>query len=387
MLKTELTSVKGMIWSGENQLKEGVLTLAQSRFKNISFDKKKWLDPSCLDFKQHIILPGFIDLHVNGIGECDLFCDPLHSLEKFSHAMAKRGVTSFLPTLITTPVKELQKKILEIAPALKKDFSGAKPLGLHLEGPFIEPKRKGAHSKKAIETFSEKKLKQILIAGKGAIQMMTLAPEKDVRGKGIALLKKFGVKPAMGHSDATYAQGIAAIQKGYGYATHLFNAMRPWHHREPGLAGAALTDPTVYCECLPDGSHVAYPVLDMVFSFKEKNKLILSSDEWVGYSEKLKLGWVRHAGAYTDLKSGGLVGSATSLLEGIKKWAHVSKRKWTDLIPLVTINTSEFLGLSHKIGSIEKGKRADFIVVTEDLDLRMTVVGGEIVYSHPALKN
>jgi len=290
MPKTNTWSLtNGTIWTDQGLLKKASLTVRGTQFQSLSIRKKNPSSQFCLNLENHILLPGLIDLHVNGIGVCDLVQNQSDALDRFSLIMAQKGVTSFLPTLITTPVKQLEKQLSQIVPLLGSQWKGAKPLGLHLEGPFIDPKRKGAHSEKRIETLSEVKLKQILLAGKGQVKMMTLAPEKDPLGNSARMLKKFRVKPAMGHSNATYKQGIQAIQNGYHYATHLFNAMRPWHHREPGLAGAALANDSVYCECIPDGKHLAYPVLDMVLNLKEKDKVILASDEWVGYSKKDKV--------------------------------------------------------------------------------------------------
>lgn len=387
MLKTKIKSLtQATLWTEEGLQEKSSLSIQGTRFASISTSSRK-NRPQSLSLDGAFVLPGLIDLHVNGMGKCDLRDHPESSLERFSIKMAEKGVTTFLPTLISTPIQALKQQVAHIASLSKKRWGGAIPFGLHLEGPFIHPKRKGAHIEKSIETLTEAKLKQLLMAGKGFIKMITLAPEKDPNGKFLKLLKQYRVKPAMGHSDATYEQGLKAIQQGYHFATHLFNAMPPWHHRKPGLAGAALEQSSVYCECLPDGAHLSYPALDMVYKVKGKDKLILASDEWVGYSRNVNKDWVRQGRAYVSLKSGGLVGSATSLFEGLKTWAKNSKREWTELIPLVTINPSKFLGLSHRLGSIQKGKQADFIVVTKDLKLKMTVVAGDVVFCHPSWKH
>ncbi len=370
------------LWTPKGMRKNVSIQISGKQFGKLTTSSKKGLDVS-----SHYVLPGLIDLHVNGTAACDLSKDPKESLQRFSKQMALRGVTTYLPTLISTPLKKLIPELERLNQSWDANSLGATPLGLHLEGPFIATERKGAHSTHAIASLSEANLKKVLNAAGKRIKMMTLAPEKDPKGTGVRFLKKQGILPAMGHSNATYKQASRAVDLGYRYATHIFNAMAPWHHRQPGLAGAAMLNNQVYCEAIPDGNHLNFSILDMLYKIKEKDKLILASDEWIGFNKNINKDWKLHSGAIRTVKKGDLVGSGTSLLKGIQKWAKRSKRDWTALIPLVTINPSQYLGLSNKIGTIECGKQADFVVVTKDLDVRMTVVRGEVVYIHPQFRH
>jgi len=375
-----LQLIHANIWTPSRILKNASLTIRNGKIQKIERKtSKKKRGVGVLDLKGHFLLPGLIDLHVNGIDSCDLTNEPETKLNRFSTEMAKRGVTTFLPTLISTRLEKLEKTISAILPLLKKTFPGAHPLGLHLEGPFISVKRRGAHSQSQIESFSLAKLKKLLKQAPNKIKLMTLAPERDVKAQAVRLLKIHGVTAAMGHSDATYSQAKEAIQNGFNYTTHLFNAMRPWHHRDPGLAGATLDSSKVYAEVIGDGAHVEYPILEMALQLKGMEKIILCSDEWVGFSNQRHQNWKKQGKGIYSLAGKKLVGSACSILEAIKLWSNATKRDWTELIPLATINPSKVLGLSQFLGSIEVGKRADLIVVTKDLKLKMTLVRGKIV--------
>lgn len=328
------------------------------------------------------ILPGLIDLHVNGVGNCDLTRNPEKSLPALSLEMARRGVTSFLPALISAPVSKLIMTLPEMARSLKNRLPGARPLGVHLEGPFLNPKRRGVHPRSALETISATKIERLLKAGGGAIKMMTVAPELDRDYKTLRQLQRHGIIAAMGHSAATYEEGIASIRKGYSYATHLFNAMNPWHHRHPGLAGAILDSPDVIAELICDGVHVAAPALEMALRLKGPSRTVLASDELVGRPpfafarQTLR----RHQRHWLTPSGRVIAGSALSLLEGLRQWAQKSKRNWLELIPLATMNPSRVCGTSRKTGTVEPGKRADLIVVTPQLKLLKTFVGGRVVF-------
>jgi len=377
--------VHANIFTPKKVIRNGSLVVQNGKIDQIrSLGALKSAKGKTIDLQNHFLLPGLIDLHVNGIGECDLSLNPELSLTRFSKAMAKRGVTTYLPTLISSSITDLKKTLKKMAPLLNKKKGGAHPFGIHLEGPFIHSLRRGAHQKSALESLSLKKLQSLVQAGQGKVKIMTLAPELDAGWRALAYLKKKGIVASMGHSNATYAQAQKAIQRGYGYGAHLFNAMPPWHHRQPGLAGAILESPSVVAELIGDGAHVSYPVLEMVLRLKGSQNLVLVSDEWVGIPQTIWSGWKQIGNAYTSSKNGILVGSACSILEGIRQWSKKRNWDWTELIPLATMNPSKVLGLFRSLGSIESGKLADLIIVTRDLKLKCTLKKGEIVYCHPS---
>lgn len=378
----------GNVWTPEGILKNRSLSFKKSKISAIRTgslnQKTSALIPDCRD---HFILPGLIDLHVNGTGQCDLSRDPERSFSLFSKEMAKRGVTACLPTLISARIPSLTKTLIRLNSLSWDALPGARPLGLHLEGPFISPRRRGAHSRSALETLNKQKCRQLLNAAGGRIKIITYAPELDRRFEVFSYLKKRGVLPSMGHSDATYEEGEEAIQKGFRYAAHLFNAMPAWHHRAPGLAGAVLDSPSVYAELICDGRHVAYPVMEQTLRLKGADKVIAVSDEWVGFSHQTDKNWMVRCGGLYDRNKKSLVGSAQSLLKSLGEWAHQRKRDWTELVPLATINPAKALGIWRQCGSLETGKRADCIILSRDLKLRMTLVGGKVAYCHPSWRS
>lgn len=373
--------VNAKIWTPTGLLHNQSLTLKKGKIQQIQ-KQAATKNVGVMDVEGQFVLPGLVDLHVNGIDSCDLSQNPKESLAFFAAQMAKRGVTSFLPTLISNSIPQLIKSIKGITPWIDQTQNGARPLGIHLEGPFIHPKRRGAHSLTSLHTLSLKQLKGLVQAAHGKCRKVTLAPELDKKAQALKYLKRHQIVASMGHSNASYDEAKGAIRAGYSHATHLFNAMPPWHHRQPGLAGAILESSSVTAEIIADGTHVSPSVFEMALKLKGFEKMILVSDEWVGLNQKRRNKWKHRGNAYWVSKT--LVGSACSILEGMASSA--TKRNWTELLPLATINPSKALGLSKKCGSIEVGKWADLVVVTKDLKVLMTVVGGKCVYRHPSWK-
>ncbi|MBO0530233.1 N-acetylglucosamine-6-phosphate deacetylase, partial [Clostridium botulinum] len=233
---------------------------------NVCLSKNDYI----IDAKGLYISPGFIDVHIHGSGGKDAMDGKIESIKVISNTIAKRGVTSFLPTTMTMAKERIYKALDVIEQAMNMDLGGAKVLGAHLEGPFINPKYKGAQKVDFIKNPSFDFIKSY----ENVIKIITLAPEKDENFKFLKYIKEnTDIVLSIGHSDATYEQAIAAIDNGISRATHIFNAMTPLNHRKPGIIGAIMnTD--ISCELIADNIHVHKGAINVLTKIKGKDKII-----------------------------------------------------------------------------------------------------------------
>jgi N-acetylglucosamine-6-phosphate deacetylase len=221
-----------------------------------------------LELTEGVLLPGLVDLQVNGYFGVELGSAGAAGWAQVARRLAETGVTAFVPTFITSPVAELIAALRRSA-AIAADLAGAGPgarvLGIHLEGPFISRNRPGAHNKAWMRDPDPATVKALLDAGAGRVRLVTLAPELDGAMAAIGQLTRAGVLVSVGHSDATAQQVSAAVASGAAMVTHLFNAQRPMHHREPGVVGQALTDTRLVASLIADTHHVAGQVAALAF--------------------------------------------------------------------------------------------------------------------------
>ncbi len=344
---------------------------------NVCLSKNDYI----IDAKGLVISPGFIDVHIHGSGGKDAMDGKIESIKVISNTIAKRGVTSFLPTTMTMAKERIYKALDVIEQAMNMDLGGAKVLGAHLEGPFINPKYKGAQKVDFIKNPSFDFIKSY----ENVIKIITLAPEKDENFKFLKYIKEnTDIVLSIGHSDATYEQAIAAIDNGISRATHIFNAMTPLNHRKPGIIGAIMnTD--ISCELIADNIHVHKGAINVLTKIKGKDKIILITDsmragcmnngiwELGGQKVIVKNGSAR-------LEDNTLAGSILTLDNAIKNMKNNIDASLCEIISMVTINPAKDINIYDKKGSIEKGKDSDIVIFDKDINIRMTIVEGNIVY-------
>jgi N-acetylglucosamine-6-phosphate deacetylase len=340
------------------------------------------LDPS------FSVVPGFIDVHIHGAFGADVMDATDEALRTMAKTLPKEGTTSFLATTMTAPIEQIERALQNVAQYIdSSNPSGeAEVLGIHLEGPFISPKRAGAqHPKNIIEPNIELFQKWQNIAN-GHIRLVTLAPEEK---NGLALtayLKEHGVVASIGHSDAVYKQVKAAIDAGVKHATHLFNGMRGIHHREPGVAGAVLMHEEVICELIADGVHVAPEMIRFAYQNKGSAGLILITDamraKCLG-AGTYELGGqeVTVQGEKATLRDGTLAGSILKLGDAVKNAMVYTGCTLEDIIRMTSWNPAKQLGVLDRKGSIRAGKDADLVVLNERHDVVMTICRGKLAYS------
>ena len=345
----------------------------ESRFHQKKFAKSVKM----IDLQGCYILPGFIDEHIHGIGGYSTDEGETKSILKMSKILPTYGVTSFIPTINTAPEKILMKRIKAIVSAIGKE-KGAKILGIHLEGPFISPEKIGGQEASGISPVDLNYLQRLIKAGKGHIINMTVAPEiKHMRELALKCLEA-GIILQAGHTNATYEQMIEGMQAGIFHSTHMFNAMRPMHHREPGTVGAILTHPEISCEIIGDGIHVHPDLIRLLSQCKQSNQLVLITDS-LKYTKK-------HIPDKVDLycdkcfkrKSDNVImGSCITMLEGFKNLVQFGV-PIEKAVQMATVNPARIMHQTG-IGSIIPGYDADLIVIDKDFNIKMAILKGKMI--------
>ena len=332
-----------------------------------------------------VVLPGFIDEHIHGAGGADAMDGTYEALSTIAKTVAKEGTTGFLATTMTQSVQNIKGALSAANEYMKNPEKGARLLGVHLEGPFIAAKHKGAQpleyvAKPSVETFD-----MYQQAAGGNIKIVTLAPEEEGAAELVAHLKEQGVIASIGHSGATYRDVECAVEAGATHVTHTYNAQSPLHHREVGVVGSAMLFDSLSCELIADCIHVSVPAMKLLVKNKKWSKLILITDairaKGLGDGES-ELGgqkvYVKNGEA--RLADGTLAGSVLCLNRAVQNLVEKVGVSLETAVGYVTQNPAMDLGLWKECGSITKGKRADFTVLDKNYDVVMTVVGGEIVY-------
>ncbi|WP_342597994.1 N-acetylglucosamine-6-phosphate deacetylase [Psychrobacillus sp. FSL H8-0483] len=333
-------------------------------------------------------MPGMIDIHVHGAAGYDFMDGSHEAFEGIAMALAKEGTTSFLATTITNPIEHIAVtlKSLENYCAQSSGLGVAEMLGIHLEGPFINKKQKGAQPESAIIPPNSKVFREWQELSGNTIKIITFAPELDNQFELLAELKKTGVIASMGHTNASYGETMDAIDHGVSHATHLFNGMKGMHHRDPGVVGAALLHDDVHVEIIPDGIHFHPDLLKLIVKMKGLENVLAITD---GMRAKgMPDGEYDLGGQQVTVREGTCVLSASGSLAGsivTMNQARLNLTKWLNLsiheqIQITSVNQAKRLGLSGRKGSIKAGKDADIVVLGRDGEVELTICRGSIAY-------
>ena len=329
-----------------------------------------------------VLVPGLVDMQVNGCFGVDFVAADPAGWAEVSARLPETGVTSFVPTFITAPVPDLVAGLRRTA-ALPADLGGARVLGVHVEGPFLSPDRHGAHDPALLRDPTPEAVDALIEAAPGLLRMHTLAPERPGALAAIRRLVDAGVLVSVGHSDATAEQTEAAADAGARLVTHLFNAMRPLHHREPGVVGQGLTDPRLTCGLIADLHHVAAPICRLAFA-AAPGRIVLVTDAVAAAG--MPPGTYDLGGQQVSVDplglprrpDGTLAGSGLRLDAAIANVvaAGVDLRSAVDAASRLP---ADILGRPD-LGRIEAGGTADLVWLGDDLSARATWLAGRLAF-------
>ncbi len=373
--------INGKIITKDSILEDKVLLYDQEIVDIVGVDKFTQKDDiEVIDVEGKYISPGFIDIHIHGSGGKDTMDGNLDAIREISKNIAKKGVTSFLPTTMTMSKDRIYQALDVVRQAITMKITGAKVLGAHMEGPFINIEKKGAQNAKYIEEPNYEMIKDYL----DIIRIITLAPEVDQDHQ---FIKKMQDHPevvlSIGHSTASYKEAMSAIDAGVRHATHTFNAMTGLHHRNPGIVGAIFGS-DISCELIADKIHVHPGIFPILTNIKGTDKLTLITDsmragcmkegnyDLGGQKVIVKDGSAR-------LEDGTLAGSVLTLNKAVKNIFENTELDLSTAVSLASLNPAEIIGVADSKGSLEPGKDADIIVFNNDFEVALTIVEGETV--------
>jgi N-acetylglucosamine-6-phosphate deacetylase len=384
MPENQLTLKNATVVMPDRVIEKGVIDIENGRIKQVREQSDSTPeDRDALDLTGKYIFPGFIDLHVHGGGG-----GSFNSIEPIDHEKARSyhlqyGTTSMLTTTSTTEFVFLEKVLASLSASAKAPSKGSRVLGIHTEGPFISPKRNGAHHIPLILEGSIELMDRLIFASNNSVSMVTVAPE--IKG-GLELIEHLiskNIVASLGHSEATFEEATKGIALGATSTTHTFNAMSPLRHREPGMVGAVLDAEDIFCEAILDGVHI-HPVAFRVLLARkgmDRVNLVTDSTSYAGEGD----GKFSRPDGRTLVKEGNriiiegsdtLAGSSLNMNLALKNCLKFSDIELNDLSKLASLNAAKIVGLDRDLGSIEAGKIADLVVLDANFDTQAVMMEG-----------
>jgi len=330
-----------------------------------------------VDAKHLTAIPGFVDVHIHGAGGHDVMEGTSEAMSAVAGMLARHGTTSFVATTVTASPEDTCRSAEGIARYIavqhETDEPRAEVLGVHYEGPFINPARRGVHPTEWIQLPSAEMMERFFQAAAGNARILTIAPELLGAAPCIDAARKAGVVVAMGHTDATYEQARAGMARGARHAVHVYNAMRPFSHRDSGVIGAVLTSPEVTAELIADGVHVEEAAMRLLIQAKGAGAVVLVSDgvSATGMPDgKYMLGKfeVTVSGGVCRNAEGNLAGSTLTLDRALRNVVGLGA-SLPDAVRMLTTNPATLLGVEFKKGALRTGADADIVLLDESLHI------------------
>jgi N-acetylglucosamine-6-phosphate deacetylase len=370
--------LSGRTLMAEGVIGEATITVEQSAIVSVM----PGLDHSADLSASGYIAPGYIELQLNGAYGLD-FSNDGRTIADVAVRLPETGVTAFLPTMITSTWEAYPQRLSEAREAMRaaRAANGARPLGVHLEGPYLNAIRKGAHNPNFLRQPS---VDEMLVWADDPVRLVTLAPELPGALDAVKALRGRGIVVSAGHSNATFDEARAGFAAGIGWGTHLFNAMSALGHREPGLSGALLNS-SVPCGLIADGIHVHPAMIRLAFKLKGAAGLTLITDAMEAMGRpagryKLSDREVIVDGTSARLADGTLAGSILMMDHAVRNMIEFTGCSIAEALTMATATPAHVLGLPRK-GHIAPGSDADFVVLDEALHVTHTIVGGQVVYT------
>ena len=353
-------------------------------------------DGRLIDLRGLYVVPGFIDIHVHG-GKGITFGgsqDAAAELKAYSEWVVSTGVTGFLTSIATPDIKSLVAMVRAYAEAMEqfsfwnlRDIPGAEPLGIHLEGPYLNPEKKGAFNPQWLRKPDFDEAVAVLEAGQGWIRQITLAPELPGARELASIFRAAGVVVSMGHTNANYADAAAALRGNFTHVTHTFNGQSGFHQREPGVFGAILASDVVTAELIADGIHAHPGAMKILTRCLGADRITLITDAMAGAG--LPDGTYELVGQQVTVRSGiatvpdgTLAGSTAAMNQCVRNMASIVGLPLQQAVQMASLNPARTMGFASRLGSIQNGKDASLTVIDQDANIYLTLVKGRVVYSN-----
>ena len=369
---------------------EGGVVVADGRIAHLTIGEAHSVivvgDHVVINLGGRYLAPGLIDIHVHGGGGHNLMTDDIDEVRAYARWAPSSGVTAFLVSTSGRDHAQIVQRLEALAPAVGAEPGAARVLGFHLEGPYINPIRKGAFDPRWLRPPDAGEYRELSRASGGAVRQMTLAPELPGAGALIEAVVDSGATAAIGHTDATYAQAMRAIELGASHATHTFNAMRPFGHRDPGVLGAVLGSDAVTAELIGDGAHVDYAAARVLVRAKGACNVVLVTDGmplagtpdgeamWGDVAIRVE------GGKAVRVSDGTIIGGVTTLDHMVRNAVEHLGVPLHEAVAMASTNAARALRLEGRYGALRPGHAADFVLLDDALRVVETWVGGERVW-------
>jgi N-acetylglucosamine-6-phosphate deacetylase len=377
----------GRVVSSTRVIEDAYILIENGVIVEVDREPFTGLSSTVINAEGLIVMPGFIDTHTHGIKGLDATVnrEPSKILEMAKH-YSRHGVTGFLPTTVTAPFEELAEACGAVREAMSewRSNNGARIIGIHLEGPYLNPEAAGAQNKAYIHPPNIEEFKKLVEASGNTIKQVTIAPELEGAGEFITFARSMGIVVSAGHTHASYEEGLRSIEIGVSKATHLFNGMTRFQHREPGIVLALLQSPSVYLEIIVDFVHLHPAVVKMVIDYASPRRVVLITDSIAatdmpdGEYELGGLKVIVKQGICRLADTGGLAGSTLTMDKAVKNISRLGYG-FKDLVLMASKAPAESIRL-YNLGDIRVGYQADFVLVDDDMTVVKTMINGDTVF-------
>jgi N-acetylglucosamine-6-phosphate deacetylase len=372
------------------EIEEGTIVINEQG--RIDYCGKRSIAPQSegkrINLNGRIVTPGFIDIHVHGgYGITFGMGNLAENLEKYSQWVVSGGVTGYLLSITGPDAANIYQLISAYAEILEKGVQGATPLGLHLEGPFLNPEKKGAFNPSWLRLPDPDEARKYLELGKGWIKQITLAPELPKAAEVAAIMRRGGVTVALGHSNTDYETASRALQTDFTHITHSFNAQSGFSHRAPGVFGAVLASDDVTGELISDGVHVHPGAMKILLRCLGAERIAVISDAIPGAG--LPDGEYNLIGQHVTVKKGKatlddgtIAGSTVQMNQCVRNMHQLVGASLADAVRMASLNPARIIKEERNIGSLEVGKWANLVVIDEDVNIQLCLVKGSVVFGN-----